>query len=124
MAYEDKYKELEALSHSDDAEIKQKAGNWLIGIGLQGSAGLNVSDFLLDLAIRNSKGEIDHYEVCRLINEHYPDSPLRDRLGHHPLDGDYEVIPPDSPKIKEIDEYNRKLRPGLYEQIEKQKRRK
>lgn len=121
MAYEDKYKELEALSHSDDAEIKQKARNWIIGIGLQGSAGLKVSDFLLDLAIRNSKGEMTHDEVTRLINEHYPDSPLRDSLTHHPLDGDYEIIPSDSPKIKEIEECNRKLRPGLYEQIDKTK---
>ena len=34
MAYEDKYEELEALAHSDDAEVKRKAENWLIGIGL------------------------------------------------------------------------------------------
>ncbi len=121
MAYEDRYKELEALSHSDDAEVKRKAENWLIGIGLQGTAGLKVSEFLLDLAVRNSKGEIDHDEVSHLINKRYPDSPLRDSLGHHPLDGDYEVIPNDSPRIKEIEENARRLRPGLYEQDKTQK---
>ena len=115
MAYEDKYNELLALSHSEDMEVKRKAENWLIGIGLQGTAGLKVSEFLLDLAVRNSKGEIDHDEVSRLINERYPDSPLRDSLGHHPLDGDYEVIPPNSPRNKEIEENYRRLRPGLYE---------
>lgn len=115
MAYEDKYNELLALSNSDDAEAKRKARNWLLCIGLQGSAGLRVSEFLLDLAIRNSKGEISDDEVSRLIKEHYPNSPLRDTLSHHPLDGGYEIIPPDSPKIKEIEEYSRKLRPGLYQ---------
>ncbi len=114
MTYGDKHKELEMLSHSDVAEVRQKADSWLIGIGLQGTAGLRVSEFLLDLAIRNSKGVISDEEVSRLIKEHYPNSPLRDTLAHHPLDGGYEVIPPDSPKIKEIEEYNRKLRPELY----------
>lgn len=123
MAYEDKYKALEALTHSNDVEVKRKAENWLIGIGLQGTAGLKVSEFLLDLAIRNSKGEIDHDEVSRLINEHYPDSHLRDSLGHHPLDGEYEVIPPDSPKIKEMEENARRLRPGLYENKQSRKRK-
>lgn len=115
MAYEDKYKELEALAHSDDAEVKRKAENWLIGIGLQCTTGLKVSEFLLDLAVRNSKGEIDHNEVSRLINERYPDLPLRNNLGHHPLDGDYEVIPDDSPRIKDIEKNARCLRPGLYD---------
>lgn len=115
MTYEDKYKELEKLSHSDVADVRRKADSWLIGIGLQGTAGLRVSEFLLDLAIRNSKGEISNDEVSRLIKEHYPNSPLCDTLSHHPLDGGYEIIPPDSPKIKEIEEYSRKLRPGLYQ---------
>lgn len=114
MAYEDRYKELTELSHSDVAEVRRKADSWLIGIGLQGTVGLRVSEFLLDLAIRNSKGEISDEEVSRLIKEHYPNSPLRDTLSHPPLDGGYEVIPSDSPKIKEIEEYNRKLRPELY----------
>ena len=121
MTYEDKYNELLALSHSEDMEVKRKAENWLIGIGLQGTAGLKVSEFLLDLAVRNSKGEIDHDEISRLINERYPDSPLRDSLGHHPLDGDYEVIPDDSPRIKEMEENARRLRPGLYENKQSRK---
>lgn len=115
MTYEDKHKELENLSHSDVGEVKRKADSWLIGIGLQGTVGLTVSEFLLDLAIRNSKGEISDDEVSRLIKEHYPNSPLRDTLSHHPLDGGNEVIPSDSPKKKEIEEYRRKLRPGLYQ---------
>lgn len=115
MTYKDKHKELEELSHSDVAEVRRKADSWLIGIGLQETAGLRVSEFLLDLAIRNSKGEISDDEVSRMKKEHYSNSPLRDTLSHHPLDGGYEIIPSDSHKIKEIEEYSRKLRPGLYQ---------
>ena len=39
------------------------------------------------------------------------------------LDGDYEIIPPDSPRIQEIEEYNRKLRPTLYAELDKKKKR-
>ena len=82
---------------------------------------MKVSEFLLDLAIRNSKGEIAHDKVGHLINERYPDLPLRNSLGHHPLDGDYEIIPADSPRNKEIEENARCLRPGLYEHDRTQK---
>lgn len=99
------------------AMLRMLGGKPIVGSlasGCREQPGLRVSEFLLDLAIRNSKGEISDEEVSRLIKEHYPNSPLRDTLSHHPLDGGYEVIPSDSPKIKEIEEYNRKLRPELY----------
>lgn len=71
MTYEEKYKELAELSHSENSEIKEKADAWLIGIGLQGAAELKVSAFLLDLAIRNVKGEITRDEVSQRLKEHY-----------------------------------------------------
>ena len=37
------------------------------------------------------------------------------------LNGGYGIIPPDSPRLKEIEEYNRKLRPALYAQLDKEK---
>ncbi len=40
------------------------------------------------------------------------------------LDGDYEITPPDSPKIKDIGEYNRKLRPALYAELDKKRKKK
>lgn len=58
MTYEDKYQELVGLSHSDNPEIREKAEAWLVSIGLQDAAKLKVSPFLLDLAVRNVKGEI------------------------------------------------------------------
>lgn len=58
MTYEEKYHELKELSHSDNPEVKKAADAWLISIGLQATAQLKVSVFLLDLAIKNVKGEI------------------------------------------------------------------
>ncbi len=99
------------LSHSYNPEIKRKADAWLISIGMQRAGELEVSAFLLDLAIRNVKGEIIRDEVSQLLDGHYANMPKTESKRRHGLDEDYEIIPPDSPKIKEIEEYNRKLRP-------------
>ena len=119
MDYSEKYRELVELSHSDNTEIKEKADAWLISIGLQGAAQLKVSAFLLDLAIRNVKGEITRDEVSRLLNTHYANMPKTETKRSHGLDGDYEIIPPDSPRIKEIEEWSRKIRLGLYTNADK-----
>ena len=121
MTYEKKYQELVELSHSDNPEIRELADAWLVSIGLQDAAELNVSVFLLDLAVRNVKGEITRVEVSQRLREHYGDN-----LYYEPktgLDGGYEILPPDSPKIEEIVEYNRKLRPALYAELDKKRNR-
>ncbi len=123
MNYSEKYKELVELSHSDNPEIKRKADAWLISIGLQGAAELKVSSFMLDLAIRNVKGEITRDEVSQLLESHYANMPKTERKRSHGLYGDYEIIPPDSPRIKEIEEYNRKLRPEFYAHLDKERER-
>ena len=117
MTYEEKYNELVELSHSENSEIKEKADAWLIGIGLQGAAELKVSAFLLDLAIRNVKGEISRDEVSQRLKEHYGNTEYVEPKSE--LDGGYEIIPPDSPRIKEIEEWSRIIRPGLYTNIDK-----
>ena len=119
MTYKNKYQELVELSHSDNAEIKRKANNWLVSIGLQDAAELKVSTFLLDLAIRNVTGEITHDEVSQRLKEHYGDTLYEEPKSG--LDRGYEVLPPDSPKIKEIEEYNRKLRPALSAKLDKER---
>ncbi|MDE6648903.1 MAG: antitoxin VbhA family protein [Muribaculaceae bacterium] len=123
MTYEEKYNELVELSHSENSEIKEKADAWLIGIGLQGAAELKVSAFLLDLAIRNVKGEITLDEVSQLLDTNYANIPKTETKRSHGMDGDYEVIPSDSPRIKEIEEYNRELRPALYAELDKKRKR-
>ena len=117
MTYEEKYHELVELSHSENSEIKENADAWLIGIGLQGAAELKVSAFLLNLAIRNVKGEITRDEVSQRLKEHYGDTVFVEPKSG--LDGGYEIIPPDSPRIKEIEEWSRKIRPGLYTNTDK-----
>lgn len=121
MTYEEKYQELVELSHSDNPEIKKQADAWLVGIGLQDAAELKVSAYLLDLVISNVKGEISRDEVSQRLREHYGDN-LYDE-SQNLLDGGYEILPPDSPKIKEIEDYNRKLRPALYAELDKKKNR-
>ena len=122
MTYKEKYNELVELSHSEDSETKEKANAWLISIGLQGAAELKVSTYLLDLAIRNVKGEITRDEVSQLLNSHYANMTKTETTHSRGLDGDYEVIPSDSPMMKEIEEYNRKLRPALYAKIDEERK--
>lgn len=122
MTYGEKYQELVGLSHSDNPVIREKADAWLVSIGLQDAAELKVSAFLLDLAVRNVKGEITREEVNQRLREHYGD-----KLYEEPktgLDGGYEILPPDSPKLKEIEAFNRKHRPALYAELDKKKNRK
>ena len=119
MTYTEKYKSLVELSHSENSEIKEKADAWLISIGLQGAAELKVSAFLLDLAIRNVKGEITRDEVSQSLNAHYANMSKTKTKRSRGLDGEYEILPPDSPRIKEIEEWSRKIRPGLYTNTDK-----
>ncbi len=121
MTYKAKYQELVELSHSDNPMIREQADAWLVSIGLQDAAELKVSAYLLDLVIRNVKGEISRDEVSQRLREHYGDN-LYDE-SQNLLDGGYEILPPDSPKIKEIEDYNRKLRPALYAELDKKRNR-
>lgn len=121
MTYKEKYQELVELSHRGNPEIKEQADAWLVSIGLQDAAELKVSTFLLDLAISNVKGEISRDEVSQKLMERYGDNLYEGpKTG---LDGGYEIIPPDSPEIDEIEEYNRKLRPALYAKLDKNRNR-
>lgn len=121
MTYKDKYQELVELSRSDNPVIREKADAWLVSIGLQDAAELKVSAFLLDLTVRNVKGEISRDEVSQMLREHYGDNLYEEPKTE--LDGGYEIIPPDSPEIDEIEEYNRKLRPALYAKLDKNRNR-
>ena len=121
MTYKDKYQELVELSRSDNPVIREKADTWLVSIGLQDAAELKVSAFLLDLTVRNVKGEISRDEVSQMLREHYGDNLYEEPKTE--LDGGYEIIPPDSPEIDEIEEYNRKLRPALYAKLDKNRNR-
>lgn len=60
-------------------------------------------------------------EVSQKLREHYGDKIYEEPQNR--LDGGYEILLPDSPKIEEIEEYNRKLRPALYAELDKKRNR-
>ena len=121
MTYNAKYQKLVELSRSDNPMIREQADAWLFSIGLQDTAELKVSAFLFDLAVRNVKEEITREEVSQRLREYYGYN-LFDESKIE-LDGGYEILPSDSPKIKKIEEYNRKLRPALYAELDKKRNR-
>ena len=54
-----------------DPEVRRRASNWSFAIGLQDVDHLSVSQFLIDTAKRNIRGEITQEEVARLIEEYH-----------------------------------------------------
>ena len=68
--------------------------------------GLNVSEFLIQVARQEVEGKVTMDEVQTLINAHYEQM--------HSSRSSYEIIPPDSEDSKRITEYNKARRPELY----------
>ena len=54
-----------------DPEVRQRASDWSFAIGLQDVDLLSVSQFLIDTAKRNIRGEITQEEAARLIEEYH-----------------------------------------------------
>ena len=54
-----------------EPDQKEKAGYWQTAIGLQAVDGLRVSDYLLELARKNIKGELTIDEVNDLLDKYY-----------------------------------------------------
>ena len=69
-------------------------------------SGLNVSDFLIEVACQEVEGKVTMDEAQTLINAHYEQM--------HSSRSSYEIIPPDSEDSKRITEYNKARRPDLY----------
>ena len=51
--------------------VRERASNWAIAIWLQRVDGLNVSDFLIEVACQKIEGKITMNEAQTLIDEHY-----------------------------------------------------
>ena len=97
----------EYRNHPDKA-VRERANNWGAAIGLQNVDGLNVSEFLIQLARQQIEGEITMDEVTQRLNEHYEHSKL--------YSSTYEIVPPDSEMIQQIKEENELRRPKMYKQ--------
>ena len=64
--------------------------------------GLNVFDFLIEVACQEIEGKITKNEAQTLINEHYT------HMKSNP--SSYEIVPPNSEESKIITEYNKARR--------------
>jgi len=61
----------EEFVNSSDSNIREKVNIWKAAIGLQQVDGLKPSQYLIDLAIRNIRGEITIEEVNTLLDSYY-----------------------------------------------------
>ena len=98
----------EEYKNHPDKDVRERANNWGAAIGLQNVDGLNVSEFLIQLARQQIEGEITMDEVTQRLNEHYEHSKL--------YSSTYEIVPPNSEMIKRMREENELRRPKMYEQ--------
>ena len=96
----------EEYKNHPDPIVRERANNWTIAIGLQRVDGLNVSDFLIQVARQEIEGKITMDEAQAIIDEHYAET--------NSNRSSYEIVPPDSEESKRITEYNKAGRPWLY----------
>ena len=61
----------EEYKNHQDPFVRERANNWAIAIGLQRVDGLNVSDFLIEVASQEIEGKITMNEAKALIDEYY-----------------------------------------------------
>ena len=83
---------LEEYQNHTDPIVRERANNWAIAIGLQHVDGLNVSDFLIQVAHQEIEGKITMDEAQILIDEHYAQM--------NSNRSSYEIVPLDSRESK------------------------
>lgn len=65
----DGYIDFDEYIRQGEPAQRERAEAWRVAIGLQAVDGLQVSDYLLELARRNIEGKITIDEVIELLNE-------------------------------------------------------
>ena len=78
MEYEDKYRAFEQYLTAREPDVKERARNWSIAVGLQDVDGLKPSDFLIAQAKENIEGKISTQEVGRRLEEYYSQRAVRE----------------------------------------------
>lgn len=71
MDYKQWQQEVDYIKKTGTPEQKELCDNWGAGIGLQKVDNLSVSSYLLELSLRNIKGEIDFDEIEELLQEYH-----------------------------------------------------
>ena len=96
----------EEYKNHPDPIVRERANNWAIAIGLQRVDGLNVSEFLIQVARQEIEGDFTMNEAHVIIDEHCAQI--------NSNRSSYEIVPLDSKESKRITEYNKARRPDLY----------
>lgn len=84
----------EEYKNNPDPILRERANNWAIAIGLQRVDGLNVSEFLIQVARQEIGGRITMNEAQAIIDGHYAQM--------NSNRSSYEIVPPDSEESKRI----------------------
>ena len=71
MAKEQGYIDFDKYIQQGEPAQREAAYAWSTAIGLQAVDGLQVSDYLLELARKNIEGELTMDEVSDLLDKHY-----------------------------------------------------
>ena len=71
MNKEQNYINFDEYIKASEPYKRERAEVWRVAIGLQAVDGLQVSDYLIELAKKNIEGELTIDEVRELINRHY-----------------------------------------------------
>lgn len=77
----------EEYKNHPDESVRERTTNWTIAIGLQCVDGLNVSDFLIQVARQEIEGKITMNKTQVMIDEHY---------AQINSNRSYEIVPPNS----------------------------
>ena len=79
----DGYIDFDEYIRQGEPAQRERADAWSVAIGLQAVDGLQVSDYLLELARRNIEGKISIDEVIELLKERdAKKSPLKEYLSY------------------------------------------
>jgi hypothetical protein len=71
MDYKIWREEVNHIMKNGTPEQVELCQNWLVGIGLQKVDNLQVSGYLLELALQNIKGEINYVELERKLADYH-----------------------------------------------------
>lgn len=71
MNEEQNYVNFDEYIKASKPHKRERAEAWRVAIGLQTVDGLQVSDYLIELAKKNIEGELTINEVRELIKKHY-----------------------------------------------------
>jgi len=71
MNEEQLYLNFDEYIKASEPHKRERAEAWRVAIGLQAVDGLQVSDYLIELAKKNIEGELTIDEVRELIKKHY-----------------------------------------------------